>query len=328
MKLIEIYIQEVTRRLPEKSRDDIVLELRSTIEDMLPDDYTEQDVKVVLEKLGNPATLSSGYSDRPQHLIGPRYFDIYKTILKMGLPIAALVVFIAFIAGEVTGFTGEEAVLNVMLTIITQGFVKLLDVCLQVFFWTTLTFAVVERFDPSKDQQPLTLNWKKWTPDDLEDIPYLEKKRMISKVEVFGGLFWTAVWATVYFYADHLVGIYEGGNKGIVFVTPVFNQEVLQMYWPAVIAVIILEILLSIYKLYETKWTLKLSLFNTALQIIFTVVFVVIVNNSNLFHAEFIDYINAIFNDGWESWLKGVATITFILGAVFNAYDGFRKAKQ
>ncbi|MGN1385564.1 MAG: HAAS signaling domain-containing protein, partial [Bacillus sp. (in: firmicutes)] len=61
MKLIDIYIQEVTRRLPEKSREDIALELRSTIEDMLPDEHTEQDVKAVLEKMGNPATLAGGY---------------------------------------------------------------------------------------------------------------------------------------------------------------------------------------------------------------------------------------------------------------------------
>lgn len=42
MKLIEIYIHEVTRRLPEQNREDIALELRSTIEDMLPDDYDEK----------------------------------------------------------------------------------------------------------------------------------------------------------------------------------------------------------------------------------------------------------------------------------------------
>ena len=44
MKLIEVYIQEVTRRIPEKNREDIALELRSTIEDMLPGDYSEEDV--------------------------------------------------------------------------------------------------------------------------------------------------------------------------------------------------------------------------------------------------------------------------------------------
>ena len=78
MKLIEVYIQEVTRRLPEKNREDIALELRSTIEDMLPDDYREEDVKSVLEKLGNPAILASGYRDQPMYLIGPRYFDVYS----------------------------------------------------------------------------------------------------------------------------------------------------------------------------------------------------------------------------------------------------------
>lgn len=83
MNLIEIYIYEVTRRLPEKNREDIALELQSTIEDMLPVDYSEKDVKMVLEKLGSPVTLASGYGDRPMHLIGPRYFNVYVTLLKM-----------------------------------------------------------------------------------------------------------------------------------------------------------------------------------------------------------------------------------------------------
>lgn len=85
MKLIDIYIQEVTRRLPEKNRQNIALELQSTIEDMLPEDYTGKDVKAVLEKMGNPASLARSYRDWPQHLIGPRYFDLYITLLKMAL---------------------------------------------------------------------------------------------------------------------------------------------------------------------------------------------------------------------------------------------------
>lgn len=39
MNLIEVYIHEVVRRLPEKNRQDIALELKSTVEDMLPEDY-------------------------------------------------------------------------------------------------------------------------------------------------------------------------------------------------------------------------------------------------------------------------------------------------
>ena len=121
MNLIEIYIQEVTRRLPEKSREDIGLELRSTIEDMLPDDYTEEDVKVVLEKLGNPVTLASGYRDRPMHLIGPRYFDIYVSLLKMIIPIATVIAIISMIAEYFISYSGEEAVINVVLSVIGEG---------------------------------------------------------------------------------------------------------------------------------------------------------------------------------------------------------------
>ncbi|WP_234414153.1 HAAS signaling domain-containing protein [Paenibacillus sp. CAA11] len=83
MNLIELYIQEVTRRLPEKMRADIALELRSTIEDMLPEEYTEEEVKGVLAQLGNPAVLAGNYKDRPMHLIGPRYYDGYIHLLKM-----------------------------------------------------------------------------------------------------------------------------------------------------------------------------------------------------------------------------------------------------
>ncbi|MED2149641.1 hypothetical protein P4V48_20275, partial [Bacillus thuringiensis] len=73
MNLIDIYVEEVAKRLPEKNREDIILELRSTIEDMLPDDYNEDDEKRVLEKLGSPVALANGYLDRPMHLIGQRY---------------------------------------------------------------------------------------------------------------------------------------------------------------------------------------------------------------------------------------------------------------
>ncbi|MEH7274964.1 HAAS signaling domain-containing protein, partial [Neobacillus vireti] len=118
MRLIELYIQEVTRRLPEKSRADIALELRSTIEDMLPDDFSEEDVKDVLKKMGNPVLLASGYLDRPLHLIGPRYYDIYINLLKMILPIAVAISLISMIAETILTHSSDEAVLPVILNLI------------------------------------------------------------------------------------------------------------------------------------------------------------------------------------------------------------------
>jgi hypothetical protein len=330
MNLIEIYIQEVIRRLPEKSREDIGLELKSTLEDMLPEDYTEEDVKSVLEKLGNPTSLASGYRDQPMHLIGPRYFDVYVTLLKMILPIAGVIALISMIAAYFFSYSGEEAVLNVMLLLMGEGIWTLIEVGIQVFFWLTLIFAIIERVDKGKEMEPLTTNYKKWTPDDLKNITYIPKKKSIPKTEVFFSFLWTAIWATVYFYADHLTGIYENNGEGLEFVTPALNQEVLLSYWPIILVVIGFEIALALYKLIKGQWTQKMAIFNTAHELIATVLFIVILINSNLFHQEFIAYMADLFTTTAEqlkTWIVGGSIFIFVVFAAINVFDGFRKPR-
>ncbi|MBT2757491.1 hypothetical protein J7E71_16365 [Mesobacillus foraminis] len=330
MNLIEVYIQEVTRRLPEKNREDIALELRSTIEDMLPEDYGEEDVKTALKKLGSPISLAAGFSDRPMHLIGPRYFDIYVTLLKMILPIAAVISVISMIAQYFIGYGGDEAALNVALSLMGQGIWTVFEVSVQVFFWLTVVFAVIERTDQGKDQQPLTPSLKKWTPEDLKNISYVPEKKAISKCQVFGSLMWTAIWATLYFYADHLVGIYKGGRDGLEFVAATFNQEVLLRYWPIVVMVIGFEIALALYQLIKGQWTKRMALSNTALQLMATIVFIVILINPNVLRAEFVTYMADLFTitaNEFKTWIVGGGIFIFLLSAAINVWEGFRKAR-
>lgn len=322
MKMIDLYIQEVTRRLPDKKREDIALELRSTIEDMLPDDFTEQDLKSTLAKLGNPAKLASGYLDRPMHLIGPQFFGLYINLLKMIVPIAVMITLISIIANNIVSFTGEEAVLNVILDIIGVGIWQMLSATIQVWFWLTLVFAIIERID-MKDQHLIT-GMKEWTPDDLKEITYIAKEKAISKVEVFVGLLWTAIWVTVYFYASSIVGIYEKGQDGLEFITPTFNHEVLLSYWPFIVILVALEIAIAIWKLTSRQWTIKLAIFNVIYQLATTIVFILILCNPNLFRPEFSDYMTNLFkvdNLGW-----GIIFL-FILFAVIESYQGFKKAR-
>ncbi|PFZ42351.1 hypothetical protein COL77_15560 [Bacillus wiedmannii] len=329
MNLIDIYVEEVAKRLPEKNREDIILELRSTIEDMLPDDYNEDDEKRVLEKLGSPVSLANGYLDRPMYLIGPRYFDVYTTLLKMIIPIAAVIALIAMVAENFVGYDGEQAVLNVILNLIGKGIGEIIEVGLHVFFWLTLVFAILERTDKDKGTQPLTTSLKKWTPDDLKNTSYVPKKKSISKFEVFGGLMWTAIWATLYFYANHLVGVYHGTESGLKFVAATFNQEVLLQYWPIVVIVIVFEIGISLYKLIQGQWTKRLAIGNAILQIVGTIVFIVIIVNPHLFNEGFITYVANVFTispEELKKWLIGGGILIYVLSAALNIYDGFRKA--
>ncbi|PEK62918.1 HAAS signaling domain-containing protein [Bacillus wiedmannii] len=329
MNLIDIYVEEVAKRLPEKNREDIILELRSTIEDMLPTDYNEDDEKRVLEKLGSPVSLANGYLDRPMYLIGPRYFDVYTTLLKMIIPIAAVIALIAMVAENFVGYDGEQAVLNVILNLIGKGIGEIIEVGLHVFFWLTLVFAILERTDKDKGTEPLTTSLKKWTPDDLKNISYIPKKKAISKFEVFGGLMWTAIWATLYFYANHLVGVYSSTGSGLKFVAPTFNQDVLLQYWLIVVMIIVFEIAISLYKLVQGQWTKRLAIGNTILQIAGTIVFIIIVVNPHIFTDGFITFVANVFTISLEElkkWLIGGGILIYVLSAALNIYVGFRKA--
>ncbi|MCR8867953.1 hypothetical protein CN563_12710 [Bacillus sp. AFS026049] len=327
MELIELYIQEVTRRLPEKNRADIALELQSTIEDMLPEDHTEQDVKAVLLKLGDPVTLASGYRDRPMHLIGPRYYDVYISLLKMILPIAAVISLIALVGDNPFRDTGNT-VMEAILKIIGKGISSIISTGIQVFFWLTLSFAILERLDTSKDQSPVTKDLKPWTPENLKDIPNISKIKAVPMIEVFASLLGLSVFAALYFNAANLLGVYEKRNGSLIFVTPSFNQDVLNSYWLLVSCVIIIGVLLAIYKLFLGRWTLKLAFFHAIYQLLYTLAFIIIISNPDLLNPEFLAYQRTLFSiDEWKSSIYWGLILLSIIFAAYDTYQGFRKAK-
>lgn len=139
---------------------------------------------------------------------------------------------------------------------------------------------------------------------------------------------WTAVWATLYFYANHLVGVYNGTANGLKFVSPTFNQDVLLQYWPIVVIMIVFEICISLYKLVQGQWTQRLAIGNAILQVAGTIVFIVIVVNPHVFNAGFITYLANAFTispEGFKTWLVGGGIVIYTLSTAINIFDGFRK---
>ena len=89
MSLIDRYIAEVGRHLPEKDRSDIEAEIRSTLEDMIDERgrlaAKATDDKIIietLEQLGDPRLLASKYAPPKHYLIGPGWYDMYVKTLN------------------------------------------------------------------------------------------------------------------------------------------------------------------------------------------------------------------------------------------------------
>lgn len=331
MTLIDRYIGEVKRRLPANEREDIGQELRSTLEDMLPVGYTEEEERELLMKFGNPAVLAGKYRSQPMYLIGPRYFDLYITLLKIIISIVFTVVLVILIITTIFSGIGETSVLNVIGNLIGKSFSAAFDVAFNVLFWVTLVFVIIEwtdRASQTAGKRPFDWPGKSWTPDELKKIQETPKKKLIARSEPAFDLIWTVIWVSVYFNTDHLVGIYEEGSGGIELVTPIFDQAVLLSYWPFVLLVILLQVVMDIWKWRQRRWDKKLALLNLVAQTLSVLVFILVFRNSEVFAPEFLSRLEGIFGSlNALNWVIGGLIFTVLLFSVIDIFQGFRKAR-
>lgn len=331
MALIDRYIGEVVRRLPEKEREDIGQELRSTMEDLLPAGYSEKEERELLRKFGDPAVLAGNYRSMPRYLIGPRFFDLYLTLLKIIIPIVLTVVLVVLIITTIFSGAGNASVISVMAGLFADAIAAAIDVVVGVFFWVTLVFVILEWVDRSNraaGKEPLVLPERDWTPDDLKDSEsFMPKKRTIPRSEPAFDLIWTAIWVSVYFNADNLVGIYEGGANGLAMVTPAFNQSILLSYWPLVVLVVILQVLMDLWKWIRRRWDMRLATFNLVVNALSVLAFFLIFTNPNIFVEGFLTRLEDLFGSVRSlNWTVGGVLFMVALFALIDTVQGFWKA--
>lgn len=331
MALIDRYISEVTRRLPAKEREDIGRELRSTMEDLLPEGYSEKEERELLVKFGDPAVLAGKYRSQPMYLIGPRFFDVYATLLKIIVPVVVTVVVVILVITTIFANAGEASVLTVIVRLIGNSLSAAFDSALHVFFWVTLVFAIIEWVDRSNraaGKPALELPEKGWTPDDLAaSEEMMPKKKAIARSEPALDLIWTAIWASIYFNADKFVGIYEEGSNGLELVTPAFNQNVLLAYWPLVLLVIVLQVCMDLWKWSRRRWDFKLAVFNLVAQTLSVLAFFLIFRNPGIFAAGFLARLENLFGSlDALNWIIGGLIFTVALFSAIDIFQGFRKA--
>jgi len=334
VNLIEAYVYEVTRRLPEKMRNDIALELKSTIEDMLPDNFTDNEVMKVLSKLGDPAQLAASYRDTPMHLIGPKVYDAYIRTMKMIIPWAILITIIVHIVESIVLFAGEESILSIVIKSVGIIIANTIQVLIHIFFWVTIFFIFIERIGLSKSDHIITKYGTKWTPEDLKHVNVIPRKKGISKGEVITGFVWTAILVVFYFNADHLAGVYRSTDgNGLQMVMPAFNQAILMSYLPIVLPLVVVEVGLGLYKWKERQWTMKLVTINAVINVLSLVVFIVIASNPDLINEALTPYMASLLEislasvNNFIEWAIWTVVVSVIITMVIEVYDSYRKAK-
>ncbi|MDL2236279.1 hypothetical protein LJC56_00380 [Christensenellaceae bacterium OttesenSCG-928-K19] len=258
-EMIKRYIYDVTRRLPQKSRSDLEEELRGNIYDMLPDDYTAQDVENVLQTLGNPAKLAAEYKDERRSLISGAYYDQYCFVLKIVLIAVAVGMVIAFIVGAIAEplDAATNSLVSTVSLSIAEFFGSLISGLAQAFAYVTIAFFLIERYN-------IRIDSREWSVADLPPVP--EDKALIKKSDPIGGIVFTVIVMLLFNLAPQYIAIYI--TTEAVEAVPLFNLEYFYAVLPLINIAFLLGIVREILRVVSGRHTLKLSITTTLFDLV------------------------------------------------------------
>ncbi|SBT39715.1 permease prefix domain 1-containing protein [Micromonospora narathiwatensis] len=308
--LTDRYVAATLRAVPAQRRTEIATELRASIEDMI-DGRTDggqergSAEREVLTELGNPEQLAARYTDRRLQLIGPRYFLLWWRLLRL------LLTFIPAVAGVATGAL-KATVNGDPGAAIGAGFSVGFNAAVQIAFWVTFTFAVLERTNTP-------LNLPAWSVDQLPEAP---EERQITLVDTCCSIAFLLL-AVAFLPWQHFQSWASGDSSRL----PMIDPALWGSWLPLLAAVLVANIGLEIAKYRARRWTWPLVAVKTLLDLAFVVPLAWLLLTDRLLNPELVQRFEWLREGGTQD----LARVTVVIAAaivVWGFIDSAVKARR
>jgi hypothetical protein len=308
MTLTDRYVAATLRRIPAEQHGDIEDELRASIADAVDAQVEsgsdpESAETAVLTDLGDPDRLAAGLAGRPLQLIGPGLYLTWWRLLTTLLWVApipgAIVLTVGLLDGDPVG------------TAIWSGIWTAASVALQIAFWTTLVFAILERTGHGRTDD-LT---GPWTVDRLPDV---RERRDVSLADTVASVGLLALVVAALFLQRSVSWFHTADGAAI----PVLDPGL----WPGWVAlflgVVAVDAVIAIVTYARGRWTVGLATLNTVSAVVFAVPTVWLATNDRLVNPAFLEA------SGGDSltWLTPVIVASVVVICGWDVLDGWVKA--
>jgi hypothetical protein len=267
--LIDRYLSAVSDLLPAKLRKDTVTEISTLIQDALDDrsksegrPVDDQMMVEVLKQFGPPEKIVAPYLPE-KYLIGPRLFPIFMLVLRIALPIIAVLAVIGFFVGhnQIPSATWEE-----LISSISTGIGTVFTALITAFGNIVIIFAILQWLLP---EFRLPAKEREWNPHSLKAISQPDR---VKRGELIVEIVFTLIALIIFnFYLDK-VGIYNLVD-GKWVMTPVLTSA-FNAYIPWFDLLWVLTIIMDVILLNRGAWqigsrlfSIMLSAFNIALAV-------------------------------------------------------------
>jgi hypothetical protein len=304
-QLIDRYVHDVTRRLPESERAEVGKELKANIYDMLSDNPDEDEIKSVLYGLGAPDKLAEKYRQKPRYLISPAYFDEYIRVLKLVVPLVGIVVMaIGMILGAVDAVKADTAgFVEPSIGILTEGISMGISAAFQALVWTTIGFVIADHAGAKEASKK-----PEWSVDDLPELPVNDDKNKIPLSDSITELVVTLVFTILgILLCLRLVPYAMYFSNGDVQVLHIFTDSFLRSCIPAIAAMGVLGVAACIIKIRTRKWTPLTGIATIVQSVAHLAIMLYLINRNNIFTAEFKAFFQGLDITALN-WLQAVST--------------------
>jgi len=249
--LVERYVHQVGRHVPQKERAEIQAELRSQIHDQLDDRYegapTADNIADVLRELGDPRQLALSYGGA-QYLIGPELYPVMMSVLRRGWMIVPVVV---AVVNVIVGLFSGDGVDFVRLLVRV-----ILNVMQALWIFSTVVVAIFAILQHSgEDIDEITGRDKEFDPVDL---PEVDDPAGIDKADAIAGMAFGTFAVIVLLYFLRVGGLINLADPGEIIPVPVVWQIVL-------ILGVLGQVIVNLVALRRNRWTIAMLLVELAL---------------------------------------------------------------
>jgi hypothetical protein len=308
--LTERYVQEVVRRIPAASREDVGRELRATIADTLEArDETDRAAaeRAVLTEMGDPIRLAARYADRPLALIGPDLYPTYVRVLTMLLAtVLPVVVVVSMVADLVEN--------NDLGGAIGSGIGSLITVGAQVFAWLTLAFFLLSRYQHRDDRARTTA----WTPDALRPVRRTDR----STAAPIASAAWHAALAVLLVW-QQLAQPYRAANGDRL---PVLDSALWSgLAWPILLGLLAL-VALDLHRAFGRVRDARSTVGYLVAEAAFTLPLAWLVWDRAIFDPRFLHEVNGDWTAP-ATWYSGAALIILAIG-LLEVFKRVREGRQ
>jgi hypothetical protein len=309
--LTDRYVWGVLRNVPAGRRSELDREIRALVADAIEAREaaaTERDAataeRAALVELGDPDHLAARYLDQRMFLVGPRYFTEWRRLLSLLLPIVVPVATLATTgAAALAGKPAAE------LVGVAAG--SAFQVAIQLVFWITVVFAVLERSDAA----PLGTEW---TPDRLPELP---ARRGESRAEMATAAVAIVVGTGLLIWQQLANPVVIGGAG-----YPVFDNALWPFWMCWFLGLLAIEFVALLARWRAGGWTFGFAVINLGTNLAFAIPALWLFGNGNLFDPGLEA---AVARTDWAPGLAPTGAVLMVVVAASSAWDaidGFRRA--